>query len=63
MVLLRSRVTYVGDWATGDLGEIHVVRPASGPKLPHSPSFGKHQIMESLLKNKLASSLVRFLKV
>ena len=28
-------VTYVGDWETGDLREIHVVRPASGPK-----SFG-----------------------
>jgi hypothetical protein len=23
-----------GNWETGDLGEIHVVRPASGPKLP-----------------------------
>ena len=34
MGLLRSRVTYVGDWETGDLREIHVVRPASGPKLP-----------------------------
>ena len=35
MVLLRSMVTYVGDWETGDLGGIHVVRPASGPKIPH----------------------------